>query len=76
MAEAELWARWQQLLKAKRRAYAKARKRSVLELKSALDAAGSVWLFGVGPFKEFTAPPVRVLTQGAHELKHYDMIRV
>lgn len=64
------------LLKDKRRAYEKARRRSMTELKSALDAAGSVWVFGTGPFGEFKEPAPKTLTQGEHEFAHYDVIRV
>lgn len=64
------------LLKGKKRACEKARRRSNIELKAALDAGGSVWLFGTGPFGEFTAPPPTVLRQGGHEFSHYDVIRV
>lgn len=76
MAEAERWAEWQSLLKDKRRAYEKALRRTTTELKSALDAGGSVWVFGTGPFGEFTAPAPKVLTQGGHEFEHYGVIRV
>lgn len=76
MAEAERWAEWQSLLKDKRRAYEKALRRTTTELKSALDAGGSVWVFGTGPFGEFTAPAPKVLTQGEHEFEHYGVIRV
>ncbi|CAN0393233.1 unnamed protein product, partial [Scytosiphon promiscuus] len=57
IAEAERWAKWQLLLKDKRRAYEKAQRRTKSELKAALDTGGSVWIFGTGPFGEFTAPP-------------------
>ena len=76
MAEAERWATWQMLLKDKRRAYEKARRRTTTELKAALDAGGSVWMFGKGPFGEFTAPAPKALVQGGHEFAHYDTIRV
>lgn len=76
MAEAERWAKWQMLLKDKRRAYEKAWRLSNTELKSALDAGGSVWVFGTGAFREFTAPAPKVLTQGGHAFEHYDTIRV
>lgn len=76
IAEAERWATWQLLLKDKKRAYEKARRRTMTELKSALDAGGSVWVFGTGPFGEFTAPAPKVLKQGRHEFAHYDVIRV
>lgn len=64
------------LLKDKKTACEKVRRRSKIELESALDAGGSVWLFGTGPFGEFTAPPPTVLRQGGHEFAHYDVIRV
>lgn len=64
------------LLKDKRRAYEKARRLSTTELNSALDAGGSVWVFGTGPFGEFSAPAPKVLTQGGHTVEHYDVIRV
>lgn len=76
IAEADRWAKWQSLLKDKRRAYEKAQRRTTTELKSALDAGGSVWVFGTGPFGEFTAPAPKVLAQGEHEFEHYDVIRV
>ena len=76
IAEAERWGKWQLLLKAKQRAYEKAKRRSKTELKSALDAGGSVWVFGTGPFGEFTAPAPTVLKQGDHKFEHYDVIRV
>ncbi len=76
MAEAERWAKWQLLLKDKRRAYEKAQRRTKTELKAALDTGGSVWVFGTGPFGEFTAPPPRTLVQGEHEFAHYDIIKV
>lgn len=64
------------LLKDKKRAYEKARRLSITELKSALDAGGSVWVFGTGPFGEFTAPSVKVLQQGGHVFEHFETIRV
>lgn len=76
MAEAERWAKWQLLLKDKRRAYEKAQRRTKSELKAALDAGGSVWIFGTGPFGEFTAPPPKTLTQGEHEFANYDLVKV
>lgn len=76
MAEAERWAKWQLLLKDKRRAYEKAQRRTKSELKAALDAGGSVWIFGTGPFGEFTAPPPRTLKQGEHEFANYDVVKV
>ena len=76
MAEAERWAKWQLLLKDKRRAYEKAQRRTKTELKAALDTGGSVWIFGTGPFGEFTAPPPKTLKQGEHEFAHYDIVKV
>lgn len=76
MAEAERWAKWQLLLKDKRRAYEKAQRRTNTELKAALDTGGSVWVFGTGPFGEFTAPPPKTLKQGGHEFAHYDVVKV
>lgn len=64
------------LLKDKKRAYEKARRRTKTELKAALDTGGSVWIFGTGPFGEFTAPPPKTLSQGEHEFAHYDIIKV
>ncbi|CAM9762412.1 unnamed protein product, partial [Sphacelaria rigidula] len=75
IAEAERWAKWQMLLKDKKRAYEKARRLSTTELKSGLDAGGSVWVFGTGPFGEFTAPSVKVLRQGEHVFEHFETIR-
>lgn len=76
MAEADRWARWQMLLKNKRRASEKARRRSTTELKAALDAGGSVWVFGAGPFDEFMTLPPHELMQGGHQAVHYEVIRV
>lgn len=76
IAEAERWAKWQLLLKDKRRAYEKAQRRTKTELKAALDTGGSVWIFGTGPFGEFTAPPPKTLNQGGHEFAHYDVVKV
>ncbi|CAM9176283.1 unnamed protein product [Pylaiella littoralis] len=75
IAEAERWAKWQLLLKDKRRAYEKAQRRSKTELKAALDTGGSVWIFGTGPFGEFTAPPPKTLRQGEHDFAHYDIVK-
>ncbi|CAM9366350.1 unnamed protein product, partial [Chrysoparadoxa australica] len=65
MAEAERWGKWQALLKHKRKAYEKARKRSQVELKAALDAGGGVFLFGEGSFGEFshTAPATGLMCE-------------
>jgi hypothetical protein len=75
LAEADRWARWQGLLRGKRTAHARAKRRAEAELKSALDAAGSVYVFGSGGFSEFAAEPPDEYYQGKFKLEHWQLLK-
>eukprot|EP00953_Heterococcus_sp_UTEX-ZZ885_P027104 14588-Heterococcus_DN1.PRE.4 len=75
LAEADRWARWQALLRGKRTAHARAKRRAEAELKSALDAAGSVYVFGAGGFSEFAAEPPPDFKQGRFRVEHWDLLK-
>jgi hypothetical protein len=75
LAEADRWARWQALLRGKRTAHARAKRRAEAELKSALDAAGSVYVFGAGGFSEFAAEPPPEFHQGKFKLEHWELLK-
>jgi hypothetical protein len=75
LAEADRWARWQALLRGKRTAHARAKRRAEAELKSALDAAGSVYVFGAGGFSEFAAEPPTDFKQGKFKVEHWELLK-
>lgn len=55
LAEAEQFKEWQKILHQKQKLGNGARRRSLLELRSALDLAGQVYTFGTGAFGQFSA---------------------
>ncbi|KAG5180101.1 hypothetical protein JKP88DRAFT_166963 [Tribonema minus] len=75
LAEAERWGRWQALLRGKRAAHRRAKLRAEAELKTALDAAGSVYVFGTGAYREFAADPPREAFQGRYRYQHWDLLK-
>ncbi|CAM9760364.1 unnamed protein product, partial [Phaeothamnion confervicola] len=75
MAEARRWAQWQRLLRGKRIACERAAGRARLELKGALDAAGSVYVFGDGAHGEFRAGAPVEMRQGGFVLEHGAVVR-
>jgi Ca2+-binding EF-hand superfamily protein len=55
LAEADQFKRWQRILNEKKKLANQARRRSLLELRTALDLAGQVYTFGTGAFGQFSA---------------------
>jgi len=53
LAEADRWRKWQAIITSKNKFIAKAKRRAAVELRSALDAAGQVYVFGGGTFNQF-----------------------
>ena len=54
LAEADQFKRWQKVLKEKRKLSSAAKRRSLLELRTALDLAGQVYSFGQGAYGQFS----------------------
>ena len=53
LAEADRWRKWQAIITSKGKFIAKAKRRAEVELRSALDTAGQVYVFGGGTFDQF-----------------------
>lgn len=53
LAEANRWRKWQEIINSKGKFIAKAKRRADVELRSALDAAGQVYVFGGGTYAQF-----------------------
>jgi len=74
LAEADRWRKWQLILNEKKRMIAKALRRSKLELRTALDAAGQVYTLGSGTYNQFAGDVVKDISSKNYRFEGFSEV--
>lgn len=69
LAEAERWRKWQSELRVRKAFIERAKYRADTELRAAMDAAGQLYVFGSGTFKQFSKEPRRNMSTSSYQLE-------
>ncbi|RYG70388.1 hypothetical protein EON64_00275 [archaeon] len=74
LAEARRYKQWMLNVRASKKLLQKAEFRSYLELRSALDTAGQVYVIGSGAYNQFNQPPAKDLHTKKFHFEHFERV--